>query len=524
MSRPPVGSVLRIVLGSLVAVAIGGVARAQEAPPPAYLAVVEGAATLERDGEAQPAVVNMPFVTGDRLRTAAGHVEIDFPDGTTIEVAAYSEVEAVTPTRVRVLAGTIDHLQRQLAEAPSATYLPQDLQKYGDTFDRNGSWQYTAPYGYVWYPSVTQDWRPYYYGSWAPVPSYGWTWIGVDTWSWPTHHYGRWGYGRNAWFWIPGRTWGAAWVSWASASDYVSWCPLGYDGRPVFGYSVFGADSGWRFRTGLDHRWNGWTVMPRRDFGAHGAYTPHYEVDPRRIASDTPFIVQARAPVALPHATSSSAVTSPGASAGFAIPRVGGREPIAVGRDRNPRPSPTGTPPATDDRRPGEYRRGPAVAMPRVAMPRVETPRTPETPRASAPEGTRMGGAPPTPRVMMPPPAQQPTNGYRTPPATLRPPTTDYRRSDEPRAAPSYGAPSRSAQPERAAPAERSAPVERAVPRLAAPAERSAPVQRAAPQSAAPAERAAPPPRSAPAGAPHEGGARERSGGAAPTAGSRRPR
>ena len=81
MSRPAVGSVLRFVLGSVVAVAIGGVARAQEPLPPAYLAVVEGTATLERDGEAQPAVVNMPFVPGDRLRTAAGRVEIDFPDG-----------------------------------------------------------------------------------------------------------------------------------------------------------------------------------------------------------------------------------------------------------------------------------------------------------------------------------------------------------------------------------------------------------------------------------------------------------
>src|ERR1700687_2829720 len=117
MSRPPVRSVLRIVLSSVVAVAIGGVARAQEAPPPAYLAAVEGIATLERDGEAQQAVVNMPFVPGDRLRTAAGRVEIDFPDGSTIEVAAYSEVEAVSSTRVRVLAGTIDHIPRPPAEA-----------------------------------------------------------------------------------------------------------------------------------------------------------------------------------------------------------------------------------------------------------------------------------------------------------------------------------------------------------------------------------------------------------------------
>src|SRR6266852_9968201 len=115
---PPARSALPLILGSVLCLPVCGIARAQEtAAPPAYLAVVEGTATLERDGEAQPAVRDMPFVTGDRLRTAAGRVEIDFPDGTTIEVAAYSEVEAVTPTRVRVLAGTIDHLQRPPADA-----------------------------------------------------------------------------------------------------------------------------------------------------------------------------------------------------------------------------------------------------------------------------------------------------------------------------------------------------------------------------------------------------------------------
>ncbi|PYR45164.1 MAG: hypothetical protein DMF95_21385 [Acidobacteria bacterium] len=511
MSRPAVGSVLRFVLGSVVAVAIGGVARAQEPLPPAYLAVVEGTATLERDGEAQPAVVNMPFVPGDRLRTAAGRVEIDFPDGTTIEVAAYSEVEAVSPTRVRVVAGTIDHLQRSPAaavETASAAYLPQDLRQYGSALDRNGSWQNTAPYGYVWYPTVAPDWRPYYYGSWAPVPPYGWTWIGVDTWSWPTHHYGRWGYGRNAWFWIPGRTWGSAWVSWASATDYVSWCPLGYDGRPVFGYSVFGSDSGARFRTGMDPAWRGWTVMSRGQFGARGAYAPRYEVDPRRIASNTPFIVQAHAPVALPHAGSGGTVTSPGRSAGLAVPRVGVREPVVPGRTRDPRSAPTATPTTTDDRRPGDYRRGGAVAMPRVETPRAEMRRAPEAPPASAP-GPTLAGAQAAP-VATP----QPSTGYRPPPAASRPPAPDSRRDDGSRRAPSYGAPSRSAQPERAAPAERAAP----------PAERPAPTERSAPRSAAPPERAAPPPRSAPAGAPHEGNARERSGGGAAPAGARRPR
>src|SRR2546428_12415361 len=88
-----------------------GVARAQEAPPPAYIALVEGAATLEREGEVTPAVVNMPLIPGDRVRTTAGRVEIRFPDGTGIEVAEDSAVELITPTRVRLLPGTLDRLQ-----------------------------------------------------------------------------------------------------------------------------------------------------------------------------------------------------------------------------------------------------------------------------------------------------------------------------------------------------------------------------------------------------------------------------
>ena len=54
--------------------------------------------------------------------------------------------------------------------ASSAQYLPRELQTYGGTLDRYGSWQYTAPYGYVWYPTVAADWRPYYYGNWSPIP------------------------------------------------------------------------------------------------------------------------------------------------------------------------------------------------------------------------------------------------------------------------------------------------------------------------------------------------------------------
>jgi hypothetical protein len=321
-----VGPAFRIAFAAACCAVLSSAAGAQEPPPPAYLAVVEGVAILERNGESEPAVRDMPFLEGDRLRTENGRVEIQFPDGTAIEVAEFSLVEAVTPTRVRLLAGTMDHIQRPAPpEAPqplSASYLPQDLQGYGNTFDRDGSWQYAAPYGYVWYPAVAPGWRPYYYGRWYAAPSYGWIWLGIDAWSYPTHHYGRWGYARNAWFWIPGRSWGPAWVSWGVAPDYVSWCPLGFDNRPVFALSVASYDS-WRHGGG---NWFGWTVMSRSRFGGRGSYAHRYAVEPRSLPADTPFIVSSRPPANLPHQGSRQ---SPSASRQSA---VGGRQSPSASR------------------------------------------------------------------------------------------------------------------------------------------------------------------------------------------------
>lgn len=143
----------------------------------------------------------------------------------------------------------------------SAQYLPDEVRSYAGTLDQYGAWRYESSYGYVWYPRVDVAWRPYYHGRWSTLPSYGWTWIGSDPWGWPTHHYGRWGFSSGAWFWIPGRSWGPAWVSWAYAPGYVSWCPLGWNNRPVFqiafGVNVHGAYDPWR----------AWTVVPQRHFG-----------------------------------------------------------------------------------------------------------------------------------------------------------------------------------------------------------------------------------------------------------------
>lgn len=143
----------------------------------------------------------------------------------------------------------------------NAQYLPDTVQPYAATFATYGYWQNVPTYGYVWFPRVRPGWRPYYYGRWHSYKPWGWTWIGSDPWAWPTHHYGRWGFSAGAWFWIPGRTWGPAWVSWAYAPGYVSWCPLGWNNSPVFALGV-NVHGGYRYNP-----WHAWTVVPHGRLG-----------------------------------------------------------------------------------------------------------------------------------------------------------------------------------------------------------------------------------------------------------------
>lgn len=209
--------------------------------------------------------------------------------------------------------------QRLGSRAQSAQYLPADLRMYGGALDRYGAWNYEAPYGYVWYPTVAPDWRPYYDGYWSSVPTYGWTWIGANAWSWPTHHYGRWGYASSRWFWIPDRRWAPAWVSWGGAPGYVSWCPLGFDNRPVF--SLASSGSGYRGWNG----WNGWTVVSHDHFGGHRSVR-QFAVGPRALPANVGFVQQASVPVAPPRA-----VPRPGGNAGQV---AGGQRqfPTVIGR------------------------------------------------------------------------------------------------------------------------------------------------------------------------------------------------
>ena len=561
------GSMCRPALVIAFCLALSSAARAQEPPPPAYLAVVEGVATLERNGESEPAMRDMPFVEGDRLRTENGRVEIQFPDGTAIEVAENSLVEAVTPTRVRLLAGTMEHLRRPAMEEPEPAALRSRCPRRTcrRICRRTAARSIATARGNTRRRMATSGIRRSRPDGGRTTTAagrrcrrYGWTWIGIDAWSWPTHHYGRWGYARNAWFWIPGRTWGAAWVSWAAAPDYVSWCPLGFDSRPVFALSVNSDDSWHRGGGG----WFGWTVMSRSHFGGRGYYANRYAVEPRSLPSETPFIFSSRPPVNLPHQRSRQAqvagrqpsgdgrapaverrppsannrvaavgsrqaATERGAAAGGsaqrAVPRreYGSGQPVAgsresafdnqtvdggqIARPRADYGAPRRYRPSDESAAPDNVRQ-PATSfgVPRRAYPL-------EAPRAATPEQQRIyphavpRSAPASPVVAPPSPITVPeyrSHGARVPDAQPQ------------RWRPSYGAPAAGGAPAQRAPS---------------PAATGAPV-RTQPSPPPPAPQAAPPPasdsgrRNAPAGSAREGTAQPRSGGQGAPAGARRPR
>ncbi|CAN5787387.1 hypothetical protein BH24ACI4_BH24ACI4_15490 [soil metagenome] len=198
----------------------------------------------------------------------------------------------------------------------SAQYLPPDVRPYASTLDAYGTWQYEQVHGYVWYPRVQIGWRPYHRGRWESLRPYGWTWIAADPWGWPTHHYGRWGLSAGAWYWIPGRQWGPAWVSWAYAPDYVSWSALGWNNRPVLQIVNVNAYGGRRYDP-----WHAWTVVPRRHFSApyvHVTRVASTRIDPRVHAS---FVVQDRGPeVRYAVGRDAAPIRSTGR---YAVPRAG---------------------------------------------------------------------------------------------------------------------------------------------------------------------------------------------------------
>ncbi len=124
--------------------------------------------------------------------------------------------------------------------ASTASYqqAPSDQWSY---LSAHGYWVTTAKNGRVWVPHANQtaNWRPYYQGSWD-YTEYGWTWVSDESWGWGPYHYGRWTWhDRHHWIWVPGYTWGPAWVRWRRGGGCVGWAPLGPAGGGAAHYTYW---------------------------------------------------------------------------------------------------------------------------------------------------------------------------------------------------------------------------------------------------------------------------------------------
>jgi hypothetical protein len=122
------------------------------------------------------------------------------------------------------------------SDIPPAGQDVADEQVFYERLSPYGHWEWIPDYGRVWVPAVAAGWRPYVYGRWM-LTEWGWTWVSDDPWAWAAYHYGSWGFTMGVgWFWVPGRVWGPAWVTWRWGFGYCAWAPIGPRGFVGFGF------------------------------------------------------------------------------------------------------------------------------------------------------------------------------------------------------------------------------------------------------------------------------------------------
>jgi len=121
-------------------------------------------------------------------------------------------------------------------EAPANGTQPVTYNYFYNTLSPYGNWVQADDYGWCWQPTVSvvdTSWQPYCdNGRWVYTDS-GWYWNSYYSWGWAPFHYGRWQrHQRHGWVWMPGTTWGPAWVTWRYSNGYCGWAPL----PPACGY------------------------------------------------------------------------------------------------------------------------------------------------------------------------------------------------------------------------------------------------------------------------------------------------
>jgi hypothetical protein len=126
-----------------------------------------------------------------------------------------------------------------LASMPAAKLgLPPPLRVFYDELEPYGDWVLVEPYGWLFRPRVnTVAWRPYRDGRWEPSYSYGWVWQADEPFGWITDHYGFWLHDEfQGWVWQPYGAWAPSWVAWVEVGDFVGWAPLPPDAAADYGH------------------------------------------------------------------------------------------------------------------------------------------------------------------------------------------------------------------------------------------------------------------------------------------------
>jgi len=78
----------------------------QETVSPAHVALVDGVASLEREGRSE-SPLNMPLLSGDRLKTADGRVEVQFADGSTLHLDRSTTIDVQSDDLIRLIDGRV---------------------------------------------------------------------------------------------------------------------------------------------------------------------------------------------------------------------------------------------------------------------------------------------------------------------------------------------------------------------------------------------------------------------------------
>ncbi len=141
---------------------------------------------------------------------------------------------------------------------------------YGsESLNNNGRWISVEKWGKCWQPTnCSAGWTPYTNGTWSECDDCGWTFVSDEPWAWACYHYGRWLKVRTGcgWAWVPGKVWGASWVSWRQGRDNdcdcIGWAPL----PPEAGCEVNVGVSTWVDEI-CDIGFESYTFIRIRDFG-----------------------------------------------------------------------------------------------------------------------------------------------------------------------------------------------------------------------------------------------------------------